>query len=294
MLRITSKMASLTTVLDMAKAQSQLDDAQRKASTGLRVERPSDDPSSAAAAMRHDTDIDRVDQCRENITLAQAELGAADTALGQVTDLLIRARELTVQMASDTINATQRATAAVEISKIRDEVRALANTKHNGNYIFSGYETSTEAFSSAGAYQGDTNVRQIWATPSMKMDAAITGSEAFTVTGGIDVLGALQTLSTALSTDNITNIRASLTNLDTAQSQVLKAQAKSGIYINRMTELDSLLDSRKFELTSSRSDVADADITSTLTEMARAQQALSTAVSVSARVINSLSLVDKL
>ncbi len=54
------------------------------------------------------------------------------------------------------------------------------------------------------------------------------------------------------------------------------------------------MDSRELDLKMNRAEVADADLTETISEMARAQQALSYTVQIAARVISAVTLVDKL
>ena len=294
MLRVTDRMGSLTTSLNLAKNRYLNEVRQQEATTGLRVSRASDDPSGASTVINNDADQAAVEQSRDNLAVGIAELSAADTALDQASELLIKAKEIALSMANGNISASERKAAAIQISQLRSELIALGNTKHNGKYIFSGYETSTAAFTSAGVYAGDTNARQIWATPTMKLQASVTGSEAFTAAGGIDIIAALQTLSTALSANNLTGIAQGLDTMTNGQQQVLSARTKAGLYAGRMIELDSMLQDRKLDLSRNRANIADADITETLSELARAQQALNTTVQVSARVLASLTLVDKL
>ena len=294
MMRVTNRMGALTANLNLAKLRYEADVRQREASTGLRVRDASDDPTAATAAMRYDADREVASQCRENLDGALAELTAADTSLGQISDLLIRAKEIAVSMSNDNMGAAERDTAAIVVSKLRSEVLALANTKHNGYYIFSGYSTDTAAFSSTGTFQGDDNVRNIWATDSLKVEASVSGAQALTTAGGTDVLGALANLSTALDNNNNTGIRQGLDTMDDCLKQVLSSRTTAGTHAARIIELESMMDSRELDLKMNRAEVADADLTETISEMARAQQALSYTVQIAARVISAVTLVDKL
>ena len=294
MMRVTDKMGSLAANLNLAKLRYDMDVRQREASTGLRVSDASDDPTAAAAAMRYDSDREVASQCRENLSDSLAELTSADTALGQISDLLIRAKEIAVTMATGSVGAAERASASTVVTKLRSEVMALGNTKHNGYYIFSGYSTDTATFDSSGSFQGDDNVRYIWATDSLKVEASVSGAQALTTSGGTDVLANLDTLATALDNNNITAIRAGLDTMDASLKQVLSSRTKAGTHAARTIEMESMMDSREFELKRNRANVADAEITETLSELARAQQALSYTVQIAARVISAVTLVDKL
>ena len=294
MMRVTDRMGSLTANLNLAKLRYETDVRQREATTGLRVSEASDDPVAAAAAMRYDADREVAAQCRENLDSALAELSAADTAMDHVGELLIKAKETALAMANGNVSATDRDSAAVVVKSLRAEVLSLANTQHNGKYIFSGYGTDTAAFDSSGTFQGDDNVRYIWATDSLKVEASVSGAQAFTTSGGTDVLTVLANLATALDNNNVTGIQTGLTTMDASLKQVLSQRTKAGTHSARIMELESMMDSREMELTQNRATVADAEITETLSELARAQQALNYTVQIAARVISATTLVDKL
>src|SRR5262245_29032368 len=80
---------------------------ERELSSGRKINAPSDDPAAAATALRHRTDIALNEQFTRTVDSAAARLGAADTSLGSLTDVLQRARELTVQAGSATISDDQ-------------------------------------------------------------------------------------------------------------------------------------------------------------------------------------------
>ena len=77
-------------------------------------------------------------------------------------------------------------------------------------------------------------------------------------------------------------------------SWVLSSRTTAGTHAARIIELESMMDSRELDLKMNRAEVADADLTETISEMARAQQALSYTVQIAARVISAVTLVDKL
>ena len=151
----------------------------------------------------------------QNASRAGDEVDAADSALQSLSDVLARARELAVQMGNDSYSAADRAGAATEIDGLVQQAVTLMNTNVNGRYIFGGNQDQTAPFDTAGNYNGDTAVRQVEVAPGVLEDSSVRADVAVKgVGGGVDLFATLQSLSTALRTNNGDAIRGSLTDLD--------------------------------------------------------------------------------
>jgi flagellar hook-associated protein 3 FlgL len=294
MLRITDKMSQLTSQLDLARSHYMLSVQQREATSGRRINQASDDPAGAANLVRIDDDLARVEQCQTTISRASAELDNAEDALVSVTDLLNKARETAIAMANGTYTATERVDAAEEVRQIRAQVIALANSRHDGAYVFSGYQTDTAAYDAAGIYGGDANTRRVLATPALEVEVSLCGSDVFNVAGGRDVLADLQTLADDLDNNNVTGVAAATSALGEGQEQITAARGRLGLMGDRLLSLDSILTTQTLQLQGDRSKIGDANAVETLSELARAQQALNATVKVSASVLSQLTLVDKI
>jgi flagellar hook-associated protein 3 FlgL len=296
MLRVTDGMGVLSIWGDLQRIRERMELRQREATSGARVRAGSDDPAGAAGVLRTDAELAATRQCRSNVGQAEGELGSADTALGAVGDLLAQARELALAMANGSYTAEDRARAALEVQEIRRQLIALANTQHDGSHIFGGYITDRAPFDpTTGLPVGDVSgVRRVLATPTLVVEASVSGAEAFTVAGGRDIQADLTALATALSTSDLAAIGTAIDNLAADQTQVTTARAKAGVYMARLRGLGDLLDSRALELAEGRSRIADADIVETLSSLAQTQQALNGALQVSAQMLSKLTLVDKL
>lgn len=294
MLRVTDKMGYLATQTDLTHRQQELAHSQRAATTGLRVERASDDPVAAAQLERTDAYLMMVEQCQSNIGRAQSELGAADTALGDATELLIRARELALAMANGTVGAEERATAAAEIDGLREQLIGLANTQHDGRHLFGGYRTDLPPVDSTGAVVGDPRERRVLASPDQVVEVSIGAAEAFAPGGGRDLFSDLDALAAALRADDAGAISQSAGHLKAGISQLTAARGKVGVYHARLDRLSAALESRSLTSTQERTELAEVDPVEAFSALARAQQALNAALQVSARVLDKLTLVDKL
>jgi flagellar hook-associated protein 3 FlgL len=294
MLRITEGMGRITQARDLAHVRAELDARQREASSGKRIEKPSDDPSGASRLVRLDDELSTVDACSANRSLAIGQLQASDTALGSMSDLLVRARELAVAMSNDSCTATERAAAAEEVRGLRAQVITLANTQAEGVYLFGGTRTDQPPVDeSTGTVTGDANTRQLAAAPGLTASASVSAVEALAPTSGQDVLGLLDDLAQDLDTNDAASIRGSLDALGASQAQIVEARARVGVMSGRLQDLDTVASAQKASLEESRSSIADADSVESFSELARAQQALEATLTVTARLLSSLTLVDK-
>src|SRR5690349_6303010 len=107
-MRVTDQMTFEAMKTGVGRARAEVLAAQRRASTGLRVEKPSDDPQAAAAARREQSLARRAESWSRSAGTATTTLQASDAALDDVGQIFARAEELAVQGANDTLDAPQR------------------------------------------------------------------------------------------------------------------------------------------------------------------------------------------
>lgn len=120
-------------------------ETQNQVSTGKRVLQPSDDPISFGQIVSGKASLAVTEQRLRNIEFATSRIDTADNALSSVTNILFRLKELAVQLRSDTNGASERATAATEVKELFNELQQLANTRLNGQPVFTGTSTHGRA-----------------------------------------------------------------------------------------------------------------------------------------------------
>lgn len=140
-MRISNNMMVNQSLRDLNANLVRMDKNQRDISTGKRIHRPSDDPTSMARAMVLRNSLAQNEQYNKNAAVAESQLKMTDTTLGQVGDALQRLRQLAVQGASGNLQQQDRLAIRNEVMQIRDEIKALGNTQLNGRYIFGGIKT---------------------------------------------------------------------------------------------------------------------------------------------------------
>lgn len=172
--------SSLQSMLDQ---QARLLRSQEQVSSGLKILTPSDDAVGAVRASDIESNRAVLQQYRDNATIAEAQLGLAETALGGVNNLLQRASELAIQSANATNSDQSRGAIAVELRERLNELVDLANSRDaSGEFVFGGYQVSGQPFALAGgivSYSGDQGQRQLQVGEGTRVAVRNSGAEVF-------------------------------------------------------------------------------------------------------------------
>lgn len=165
-------------------AQRRVIDTQEKVSSGKRVNKPSDDPVSAARIAHLDASLSRLDQYKSNSDFARNQLGLEESSLTSVVDSLERVRELALQGNNSTASDSDRVTIAAEIRQARDALLALANTTDvDGRHLFGGYNEAATPFTATSTgnivYNGDQGQRMLQISDSRFVAINDSGSDVF-------------------------------------------------------------------------------------------------------------------
>jgi flagellar hook-associated protein 3 FlgL len=162
---------------------SSLQKTQQQIASGKRINSPADDPAGAVRALDIDKALAEFDQYARNSDVVTNRLTYEEQTLSDMTNLLDRVRDLTLQGANATIDANGRKAIATEIQGRLDELMAMSNRKDaNGEYLFAGYSTLTQPFAksvSGVVYSGDQGVRLVQTSPTQKTADGHSGFEVF-------------------------------------------------------------------------------------------------------------------
>ncbi len=150
-MRITNQISNNTLVNTLGRHQSEMDNVQNQIGTGIKLARPSDDPSTAANNMYYRTRLHELDQFGVNANEGKTRLKQVDGELERVTEILQRVRVLTVQASNGIYQGDKGFELEVAIGKeINEHLKALvdiANTRDlTGRYIFGGHTIDRAPF----------------------------------------------------------------------------------------------------------------------------------------------------
>ena len=300
-MRITNNMLSNSLIRNLESAQGKMDQLQNQLSSGQRISKPSDDPVGIQNAMRLKSNISGVEQWKNNANAAIDYMNTTDSTLGDMTSMLQRVRELAVQGANGTLGTDDRNAVANEVDQISDQLHLMANTQVGSKYIFSGTATDkalqiqdpvTKIWSSQTSAGNDQEVK-FEVGNNVNIPISVNGNNLFGDTATIPsgIFTTLSALSKALKANDSTSINNAIGSVDANINNVIALRSDLGARVNRMTSIQSQLDSTSINLQQNLSSIQDADMAKTITDFTNQQNVYKAALSVGAKIIQP-SLVD--
>jgi flagellin len=244
---INTNVLSMNAQRNLNASQTSLATSVQRLSSGLRINSAKDDAAGLAISERMNAQIRGMNvairNANDGVSLAQT----AEGAIGQVSNMLQRMRELAVQTANATNSAGDRSNLNSEYQQLASEItRTITNTKFNDTAILA---TATAQVFQVGANNGDT----VSITPTdLSANANITA-----VTGG-DLTSAA-------------NANTALTKIDLALTDVNTARATYGAVNARFESIIATLQVSSENLAASRGRIVDADFAQETANLSRTQ-----------------------
>jgi flagellin len=245
---INTNLASLNAQRNLSMSQSSLATSMQRLSSGLRVNSAKDDAAGLAIAERMNTQVRGMNVAIRNANDAISMSQTAEGALGKLSEMMQRMRELAVQSANVTNGPSDRASLDAEYQALGAEIgRTLTSTKFNGLAIL-GADAGAQVFQ-VGANSGDTVTVT---TTDMTTDATVTA-----VTGG--------------DLTTVANSTTALTDIDAALDTVNGERALYRATQNRFESIISTLQVASENQAAARSRIMDADFAAETANLSRAQ-----------------------
>jgi len=140
---INSNMGSLYGQMHLSRTESMLDEATMRLSSGKKLNSSADDAAGMAISTRMNAQVRGLNMAVKNAGDGISMLNSIEGALDEVTNMLLRMRELSVQAVNDTNFGTDRIYLNEEINQLKNEIsRISANTRFNGEPVLDGSLTS--------------------------------------------------------------------------------------------------------------------------------------------------------
>lgn len=292
-------------VARMTSVSAQLDQVNTSIATGKRIQSPDDDPVGAARLATIDRALVVNAAQQRGIDRAASRLGAVDAALDGVSTLLQRFKEITLQGATATLNADDRATLAAEVAQVSDQLRGLANTRDGeGGAVFAGTRTGGDAYAAdaqgAMRWQG-AGTAAVLALDDGTIATSIDGPAVFDGIGGgpmpTTAFAMLADLAAALGeTDpdlRATAMATAQSRADAAISRVADTRAAVGTRLARLDTESTRLDAATLRLERDKASTGAVDMASAIARLQRLSTVLQAAQLGFAKV-STLSLWDTL
>ena len=259
---------------NITQRQSALSGLQEHLTSGKRVVRASDDPSSAAQAERALTRMSRIVTDQRALASQSDAIAMAESTLGDVTNALQSCRELVVSAGNGTFAPKDRQTVALQLQGLRNQIVSLSNTKDtNGQALFGALGSALAPFvvPPPAAYTFDGLPGQA-SSSEVAIPFALDGDSAFMfdasdgATAGVTSL--LQALDNAItdiggattSAAAATAVSTALQDIDIGANRVSAVRGQAGELLNRADRISTNQDKRSIQLEADRSRAEDLDM----------------------------------
>ncbi|MCP9758607.1 Lateral flagellin [Aquitalea sp. S1-19] len=221
MLSLHTNAASLFTKSNLNTSQSGLATAMTRLGTGLRINSAMDDAAGLQIATRLDAQSRGMSVAMRNTQNATSMLQTAEGALGEVSNIVMRMKDLATQAADGTTSVDDKKALDAEFASLGAEVgNILKNTSFGGTSLLSGGTLSAVVQFQVGATTGDT----------FKFDAsgAVAG-----VTGAVSAI----TAGTSGKIETSANASAMITTMADALGKVSTLRSELGSGANRLNHI---------------------------------------------------------
>ena len=279
--RINTNTASLNTYRSYAASQAGMEQNIERLSSGLRINKASDDAAGLAISDRMDNQIRGMQQANRNVQQGNNLLQTAEGAMNEVGNILGRMRELAVQSASDTVSNDDRSSIDLEFEQLKSEIDRIAkSTTYNGTGLIDGSQdgldtdhttANTEKITLQVGADNNTQDQLSFNLANFSVTKA-NGTDATEKFAGVALTdGSAATKFKDLDLSSAANSQTAITSLDQAIEGVNDQRATVGAYQNRLEFTSSNLMSSIQNNSASVSTIRDADFAAEAADLAKNQ-----------------------
>lgn len=250
-LRINTNVQSLGAQRSLSKNNRQLNDNLRKLSSGERITRAADDAAGLAISEKLKSEIRSLRQAKRNADDGISLIQTAEGGLSEISNIVIRLRELAVQAASDTVGNTERGFSDIEFQSLKEEIERISQgSEFNGRKLLDGTSGLVEI--QVGTKNNPFNDRIKYDGTALNSTLASLGLDGDTVTTKEGAQLALQSLDDALV--RVNGFRAEL-----------------GAVQNRLSSVVDNIGVTEENLSEANSRIRDVDVASETAELTKNQ-----------------------
>jgi flagellin len=226
-------------------------------SSGKRVNSGADDAAGLQIADSLHANVRALDQAVRNANDGVGVAQIADGALGEMTNVLIRAITLAEESATSTVDSTGRASLNAEFVAIQSEIARIATqTNFNGQHLF----TTNGLNGSLSVFVGDT---QGISSISVVVNVITASGDVVTDLGGVS----LQNINLATQS----GAAAALTTIKDALAGVSRNRAAIGAGINRLQAAIAILQNQAQNTQAAESTIRDANVAEEISNLTKYQ-----------------------
>lgn len=196
-MKINHNISASITKAQLLRTENNIAATMERLSSGLKINSAKDDPSGIAISNKMAAQIEGLDQSSQNASNGISVIEIADSALSEITSMIQRMSELSVQAASDTNTYEDRTAIQAEISSLRDEIdRVAKDTEYNTKALLNGtLDTRVYASNISRMLVSDTvspGIYQIGITQAATQSSVVSSTSTGTIPAGTILINGLE------------------------------------------------------------------------------------------------------
>jgi flagellar hook-associated protein 3 FlgL len=303
-MRITPGMTGDNAIYNLQQQRAAIETLQEQLSSGMVVNRPSDDPLTARQVVDLQNQIGAGEQYTSNIQKAELLLNITNTALTGMSGLMQQVKKIAGDMASGITDANTISGAIGNLTQLKQQLIDLGNTRLGAQYVFAGFSDS-QPFDAAGNFSGTDDPLKVEIAQGSQVATnlcggtllrggtppAAVGSGATAGGSPVDILGSIDALIGALNANDKNVITDGVKNVKAAGDQLAAAQADVAGRLVRLDNMKSLIENNQNTLKTIYGDLQNVDYAKTGVQLSQMTTAFNAALSATAK-LTQLSLMD--
>lgn len=171
----------------IGKTKQKLEDLQLQGSNLKRVQKPSDDPIGNIEILSIRSKKIDGNQYKRNASVAKAQLSFTENAIEELSEILVKAKELAISQSSNIFDPAVRKSVAREVNQLHQQSISIGNRRLGNKYIFAGHKTLTKPFNENGDYLGDSAQTKIEVGKDVFVPITFDGSQVFYQKNGTEM-----------------------------------------------------------------------------------------------------------
>ncbi|MEC9490266.1 MAG: flagellar hook-associated protein FlgL [Halanaerobiales bacterium] len=292
-MRVTNSMMVRNILGHLQNNMEDLNNLNEQLSSGKLFQKPSDSPIKVSDSLNYKSILNHNTQYQRNLGQAENWLNSTESALKSGTEVIQRARELTIYASTDSLTAEDRNKIASEVKQLRDELIDISQAKQGENYIFSGQRIDQKPFdinktpSYTVDYQGDKRGITRQFNDGVEMKINLNGEDVFKK--DIEALNDLyEELKNGGSGEDIGNY---VEDMDISIDNFINLRSQIGAKLNRVRMTESRLTSEELHITKMKSENEDVDLAEVITNLKMEETVYRASLASGSRIMQQ-SLVD--
>ncbi|PLS01444.1 flagellar hook-associated protein FlgL [Neobacillus cucumis] len=289
-MRITQNMLSTQAVRSIQTNYRAMSRYQEQISTGKAINNVSDDPVKSVQIMSYRSVLTETEQFKRNAEDGLNWLETTDNALDDLTQVVQKARELTVQGSNGVNNQDSLQTIAMELRSLKGNIGDIANARLGDRYLFAGTATDTAPFENGGFVNTNNDSLSWNVGQGIYMKVNVNGADIFQFqSGGLNLSETIDKIASEMEAGKDPQLY--LDHLDKQLSNILAHRSIVGSNVNQLEMISNRLDETELSTKGLLSKTEDADLAQVITNFTTQQTILNAALSSGAKVIQQ-TLVD--